>query len=111
MVPIEVVMNFLTRSQYVDSWNRTSPGLGDPDSPIWEGEKYRGIECNYFVTIKPTCNSKHRGVPVPDDDSPIPDWAKNYLKGNVLCYNAGDITEEWGLTDYDDIVLFLLRWS
>lgn len=109
MVPIEVVMNFLTRSQYIESWNRTSPGLGDPDSPIWKGEKYWGVKCSYFVGIKPTCNSK--GLPVPDCDSPVSDWAKKYLKGEVLCYSASNIKEEWGLTDYDDIVLFLLRWS
>lgn len=95
-------MNFLTRSQFAEYWNKVKSGLGDPDGPLWEYEKYREIECNYFVTIKPT----HNG-----NDSPVPDWAKKYLKGNALCYSANDFTEHWGLTDYDDIVLFLLRWS
>jgi hypothetical protein len=98
-----VNIKILSRSEFSDYFNSLKPGLGDPDSPLWEAEYHFPNQFQYFIKIEPISFSK----------SNFWRWCYQNLKGQVRCFSSSiDSREEWwGFTDQSDIVWFSLKWN
>ena len=95
----------LNRTSFIKHFNSLSPNLGSSDSPLWETEKYLGVECTWFTCIRPVHNFY-------ESKDAYWSWVRNNCRGEVICYSSDDKDEEWwGFTHRADIVMFLLKWS
>lgn len=98
----------LTRKQFAEYFNSLKSGLGDDDSPLWEGDHDLDEKCNYFISVPPRPRTYEWKL---DFSANFWCWAADTLKGCTRCFSAGDDEEWWGFTHKEDIILFLLRWS
>ena len=75
-------------------------------SPLWIPERDQ-IKCQYFVKTKPV-ESRYK---LKKND--YWDWCRKNIRADVKCFwsNQEDHEEWWGFTDYDDIMLWILKWS
>lgn len=100
---LENTMNksIFTRDEFTEWWDHH--GLGAYDSPLWVAEE--------GLTEKPVVFVKHNS-PVQANylKSEFWEWCKENLKGTARCYSSCDVEEWWGLTNADDVALWLLRW-
>lgn len=100
-------MAVLDRTEFAQLWHNINAGLGDIDSPLWHAEHNLDNQCNYFVAIKPIWFfdqfQPNRHV--------FWDWCSENLSGGVACFSCNAHEEWWGFEKYDDVTLFLLKWS
>jgi hypothetical protein len=73
-----------------------------PDNSIlWIPEQRDNVTCTHFLQTSSFF-----------DPLLMWDWAKENLKGKVLCFSMSHLHEAWwGFTDESDVALFILRWS
>lgn len=98
-------MSVLSRTEFSQFWNSLLPekNLGESESPLWDPERYNGVECQYFIDTENITRRVESGC--------IPVWNEKNLRGKVLCFSSSETEEWWGFTDKKDIPLFLLRWQ
>lgn len=94
----------LDRTQFVRHFNGIRPGLGDPDSGLWAGERDRGYRSEWFLHTTSLGDWRQ----IRDD---YWHWCHRTLQGRVACYSSGDEWEWWGFTRREDIVIWKLKWS
>ena len=98
----ETEMRFLTRQEFANHYNRLKPGLGNPDSPLWQAE-HNCSPCRFFIRLHKPVDYEY----MPD----FHDWCERVLDGEVRCFSSGENGEWWGFTNKDDIVIWTLKWS
>lgn len=96
----------LSRTDFAVYFNTIQPGLGDDDSPLWIPEE--GLVMNqshWFCSIRPIVDTI--------DKAEFHQWNREHLQGKVRCYssNSDDKIEWWGFNDYNDILIWMLKWS
>ena len=59
------------------------------------------VKCIHFVRVKPV---------MADNDDYWP-WCKETLQGELRCFTSDGVDQEWwGFTNYDDIIIWTLKW-
>ena len=99
----------LTRGEFIDDFNREHPGLGDPDSALWEPEHYEphAVPSRWFLWAKAA------EMAAQDWDKALYwAWVRDHCQGQVLCYSLDGAGQGWwGFEHRDDIILWSLRWA
>ena len=97
------------REEFVEWIERNFNGVSvDGNSPLWIPEQdLQSTQCGWFATVRPLQISA-RNI-----KSKYWNWCHNNLHGYVRCFWSNDEDEKecWGFTQYEDIALWLLKWS
>lgn len=92
------------RNQFAEYFNNIKSGLGNDDSPLWIPDEGKENISNWFVCVRPIKAHKFK--------YDYYNWCNLTLQGNVRCYSSDENEEEWwGFTNYDDIFIWILKWS
>lgn len=98
-----------TREEFKQWVDKNFKGISvEPDSPLWCPEHdLQSTLCGWFVIVKQLRLSK-KGT-----KSDYWLWCSENLQGYVRCFwsDSENDQECWGFTDYNDICLWMLRWS
>lgn len=98
-----------TREEFKEWIDRNFDGVSvEPDSPLWIPEHdLQSTLCGWFVTVKPL-KLNDTGL-----KAGYYSWCRENLSGYTRCfYSDTDSQHEcWGFTNYDDIVLWLLKYA
>ena len=98
----------LTRREFSDHFNQKHPGLGDPDSALWEPERY---ESNARPSEWFLCAVVPGFREWDWDRSGYWAWVRDHCQGQVLCYSLDGAGQGWwGFEHRADILLWSLKW-
>lgn len=103
----------LTRKQFAAHFRKLDSRLGNKHSALWEPENRPGMVPNkWFVCVRPV-GAYHGNVYLSWDKDGYWEWCNSTLAGQVSCYSSDwdNKKEWWGFSNYDDIAMWLLRWS
>ena len=96
-----------TRDQFKQWLDRRYAGITHYASALWSVETKQ--KSQWFVKVKP--------VSMQRDGRRLQDvywsWCNAHCQGQILCYYSDfDNNEEWwGFTEYQDLTLWILKWS
>lgn len=96
----------LDRQQFRSRNEILAQQITESGAPVWIPDNHPNQQCQWFV-----------GMPCTDPDSGnwsiMRSWIQDNMRGCVfnLGRSPGAQQEWWGFTVYDDISIFLLRWS
>lgn len=94
----------LNRTQFAAHFNQIQPGLGEPHSVLWAGERGHGYRCEWFLWTPRLANWQ-------EIREEYWQWCNLTLQGRVACYSLDDVWEWWGFTQREDIVIWTLKWQ
>jgi hypothetical protein len=95
-----MVHSVYSREEFISFWEKN---LVDPAGPMWCYERFSKKKSNHFIKIQPLrISSQHNA---------FHSWCEGNISGSVICYSSSDTEEWWGFSNYQDILIWCLKWG